>query len=364
MRAVSAKGIELLDAGKALFPEGGRRSLDELSVAELKRYRKIQDLGNKLSSAAGRSICSCITCGKGDRDMVYNKSYDAWYCTECYDMHRTAAIELFQTIGKTKPYGHEETVRHELLESFLDYEESHEIELKLVREGILIYLLRFRYTRDDTSYATLEEIQKVLDRNQKAIKHVLNSLEQEKLVELEDTYSNLKVWLTRHHGVIEAERVLRIVRSDSFNLSFPTTLEDFDLLIGLRSDMMEYEDPYLYEQIVNDLKSKKVPQEEIKRKIEELKKHTGDMMEYDDPHLYEQSVNDLKSKKVPQEEIKRKIEELKKHTGDMMEYDDPHLYEQSAYAPRTEKFHLEKQKRRIEELKKRKMVELKKDSGC
>ena len=81
--------------------------------------------------------------------------------------------------------------------------------------------------------------------------------------------------MTRHHGVIEAERVLRMVRSDSFNLSFPTTLEDFDLLIGLRSDMIEYENPHLFEQLANELKSKKVPREEIKRKIEELKKHSG-----------------------------------------------------------------------------------------
>jgi len=327
MRAVRAKIIELLHAEEALIPEGGQESIDELSADELKHYRKIQDQVNKLSSAAGRSICKCTTCGKGNRDMVYNKAHDSWYCTECYDMHRAHAKELFQTIGKTKPQGHEETVRHEFLESFLDYEESHEIELKLVREGILIYLLRFRYPRDNTSYATFAEIQKVLDRDQKAIKHVLNSLEQEKLVELEDTYSNLKVWLTRHHGVIEAERVLRMVRSDSFDLSFPTTLEDFKLLIGLRSDMIEYENPYLFEQLANELKSEKVPREEIKRKIEELKKNIGDKKEYEEPYLFEQIANVQNTQK-------------------------------------TEKFYREKQKRKIEELKKRKIDELKKDSGC
>ncbi|HEC41085.1 hypothetical protein LCGC14_1603190 [marine sediment metagenome] len=191
-------------------------------------------------------------------------------------MHREGAIELFQTIGKTKPYGHEETVRNELLESFLDYEESHEIELKLVREGVLIYLLLFRYPRDDTSYGTLAEIQNVLDRSQKAIKHVLNSLEREKLVELEDSLKNLKVWLAQHQGVVEAERSLRTVQQGvHFTLPFPATLEGFNLLIGLRSDMLEYDNPELYEKLANELKSKNVPPEEIRHKIEELKYHVG-----------------------------------------------------------------------------------------
>ncbi|KKL05636.1 hypothetical protein LCGC14_2604060, partial [marine sediment metagenome] len=67
--------------------DGTRKTIDDLSAEELKRYRRIQNLENELSSTANRSICSCITCGKADRDMTYNKAYDSWYCTECYDMH-------------------------------------------------------------------------------------------------------------------------------------------------------------------------------------------------------------------------------------------------------------------------------------
>jgi len=279
LKAVSVKWNALFDDMNRLrFDSNGiRRTIDDFSEEEVKYFRRLQKEQAKLKDIQRRSILMCISCGVSDRDMVYNKSYDGWYCTECYDMHREHAKFLFQTIGKTKPYGHEDTTMHELLETFVDYEVSHEIELKLVREGILIYLLRFRYPKDD--YATLEEIQKVLDRNQKAVRHVLKSLNKEKLVELEDTPNSLKVWLTQHRGTIEAERTLRTIRSDSFDHTFPTDLEDFKLLIGHRSDMIEYENPDLYEQLANSLKSKKVPKEEIKRKIEEHKKHFENILE-------------------------------------------------------------------------------------
>ena len=339
LKAVSREWNKLFDEKEKIskYKDGTVKSVKNMSASEEMHFRSLQNKQAKLRNISDKSICKCTTCGKADRDMTYNKAYDSWYCTECYDMHRTAAKFLFQTIGKTKPYGHEDTTMHELLETFVDYEISHEIELKLVREGILIYLLRFHYPRDDTSYTMLAEIQNVLGRSQKAIKFVLNSLEQEKLIELEDTYSNLKIWLTKPRGTIKAERILITIRSDSFDHTFPTTLEDFKLLIGLRSDMIEYENPELYELLANELKTTKLSREEIKHKIEELKKITGNTREYEDSHLYERPTSDLKSKKVPQEEN--------------LQMENRH---------KTEKYHHEKQKRRIEELKMQKIEEMKK----
>jgi len=245
------------------------------SPSELSQYRDLQKQESQLSMSADKSICKCVACGKADRDMVYNKPYRAWYCTECYNMHRAYAKELFQVIGKTKPQGHEETAIHELYETFLDYQESHEIELKLVREGILIYLLRFHGPSDEPSYATFTEIQNVLGRSQKAIIHVLNSLKHEGLIELKGSSDKLKAWLTQQ-GKIEAERVLNKVKGMDkevpiFKRDFPSTLEDFNLLFATHSEMLEYRYPEIFEKIAIDLKSEKASSEKIKRKIDELK---------------------------------------------------------------------------------------------
>jgi hypothetical protein len=40
-----------------------------------------QELLHSLSD----SICVCSICQKDDRDMVYIKSHDTWYCTKCQD---------------------------------------------------------------------------------------------------------------------------------------------------------------------------------------------------------------------------------------------------------------------------------------
>lgn len=55
--------------------------------------------------------------------MVYNKRYNSWYCTECYNMHRTYAVNRVNSRGKDKdesePLGHEDKVMDELSKSFL-----------------------------------------------------------------------------------------------------------------------------------------------------------------------------------------------------------------------------------------------------
>lgn len=257
-------------------PDGTHRSVDDLTSDELKKFRFLQEQENQISDMINRSILTCVSCGKGYEDMVYNKAYCAWYCTECYEMHRDYAKELFQTIGKTKPVGHEEEAIHELYETFLDYEESHEIELKLVREDILIYLLRFPDSSDRFSYTTIEEIHKVLERSQKAILHALNSLKDEGIAKLVESSEHFKTRLTQQ-GLVEAEKILSKVQGDNdyspavFSRDFPQTIEQFKILFVHHSNMLEYEYPEIFERLANDLKAEKASTEEIKLRIDELK---------------------------------------------------------------------------------------------
>ncbi|KKL62191.1 hypothetical protein LCGC14_2187670 [marine sediment metagenome] len=117
MKAVTAKLIELLDARKKIMisNDGTRRTIDDLLPEELEQYRTIQQQESRLNNVSGRSICECITCRASDRDMVYNKSYDAWYCTECYGLHRTYAKKRV----RKQSQAHEDTTMDELSESFL-----------------------------------------------------------------------------------------------------------------------------------------------------------------------------------------------------------------------------------------------------
>ena len=102
-------------------PDGTRRTIDDLTKEELKKYRALQEEENYLRDLSYRSICMCVACGKGERDMVYNKAYDAWYCTECYNLHRAHAKKLAKKKkeGAAKPQGHEEKALDELYKTFL-----------------------------------------------------------------------------------------------------------------------------------------------------------------------------------------------------------------------------------------------------
>ena len=102
-------------------PDGTRRSIRDLSPDEVKQYRDYQEQQSELRMLSQRSICMCVSCGKGDRDMVYNKAYDAWYCTECYGLHRAHAKKLAKKkkTGTADPEGHEEEAIDELYKTFL-----------------------------------------------------------------------------------------------------------------------------------------------------------------------------------------------------------------------------------------------------
>ena len=95
--------------------DGTRRDISEFSPDELKEFRAFQSKEENLGSIIRRSILMCVSCGRGDQDMVYNKSYDAWYCTECYDLHHRHAKKRV----RNQSQAHEDTTMDELSESFL-----------------------------------------------------------------------------------------------------------------------------------------------------------------------------------------------------------------------------------------------------
>ncbi len=122
-QAASLERRKLYDKRRKLkiSDDGVRRTIDDLSPEELNRYRLLQDQENQITDMINRSILKCVACGKGYEDMVYNKAYKAWYCTECYGMERTYAQELQRkrANSKSKPKGHEEKAIENHSKTFL-----------------------------------------------------------------------------------------------------------------------------------------------------------------------------------------------------------------------------------------------------
>ena len=58
--------------------------LDLTPQEEIELYR-LEGKRQNLLDALSKSICKCDLCSKDDRDMVYIKIHDAWYCTKCQD---------------------------------------------------------------------------------------------------------------------------------------------------------------------------------------------------------------------------------------------------------------------------------------
>ncbi|MHA1985921.1 MAG: hypothetical protein ACW98D_04705 [Promethearchaeota archaeon] len=102
-------------------PDGTRRSINDLTPDELKRLRLLQEQESHVTDMINRSILMCMTCGKDDRDMVYNKAYNSWYCTSCYRMEANNAKELKQKRAKSggKPKGHEDKAVESHFKTFL-----------------------------------------------------------------------------------------------------------------------------------------------------------------------------------------------------------------------------------------------------
>ncbi len=102
LAVVSVKWNKLFDEMDRLryTPGGTRRTVDDFTSDELREYRAYQAQQNDLRKLSDKSICKCVMCGKADRDMVYNKAYDAWYCTFCYGLELASARQRLDI----KPY--------------------------------------------------------------------------------------------------------------------------------------------------------------------------------------------------------------------------------------------------------------------
>jgi len=82
------------------YDDGKTKSVRYMTPEEKKRFRELQKQESALRDLASRSICMCVACGKADRDMVYNKAYNAWYCAECYGLERLVALKRAKTQKK------------------------------------------------------------------------------------------------------------------------------------------------------------------------------------------------------------------------------------------------------------------------
>ncbi len=106
LKATSSKWNNIYDRRRDMLfrSDGSRITISAFSPSELAQFRNLQSQEATLRELASRSICMCVTCGKGEQDMVYNKAYDAWYCTECYGMERLNTQERAKLkIRKLKP---------------------------------------------------------------------------------------------------------------------------------------------------------------------------------------------------------------------------------------------------------------------
>jgi len=97
---------------------GKPRSVRSMAPNEKARFRSLQNEENELSSSLDNSILICVACGKGNRDMVYNKAYGAWYCTECYGMERLSAQDRAK-VKRQRTKSHEEEAIESHSKTFL-----------------------------------------------------------------------------------------------------------------------------------------------------------------------------------------------------------------------------------------------------
>lgn len=83
--------------------DGHRVLISERSPENLKYYRSLQDERNQLRENIRMSICECASCGRADRDMYYNKTYDAWWCADCAGLFRTMHPHMKEKYANKDP---------------------------------------------------------------------------------------------------------------------------------------------------------------------------------------------------------------------------------------------------------------------
>lgn len=64
------------------------RHPNDYSNEERQLVGHIKSKMREIDNYVDNSICKCIVCGKGDRDMTYNPIDKEWYCTKCYQENK------------------------------------------------------------------------------------------------------------------------------------------------------------------------------------------------------------------------------------------------------------------------------------
>jgi len=90
IRAVGAESKKMHKEMRSLKADknGALKTIDALSPLELKRFRELQNSENDNRRIVEASICQCATCRQIDKDMVFNPSYNMWFCVDCYAQTR------------------------------------------------------------------------------------------------------------------------------------------------------------------------------------------------------------------------------------------------------------------------------------
>jgi hypothetical protein len=83
--------------------DGHRILIDERNPENLKYYRSLQSVKAELRESIRMSICECASCGRADRDMYYNKTYNAWWCTDCAGLFKTMHPHMKENYANKDP---------------------------------------------------------------------------------------------------------------------------------------------------------------------------------------------------------------------------------------------------------------------
>jgi len=54
------------------------------SPRQRQRAIELTEKQRELDRLVNRSICKCPSCNASEKDMIYNRPLDMWYCTDCF----------------------------------------------------------------------------------------------------------------------------------------------------------------------------------------------------------------------------------------------------------------------------------------
>ena len=89
--------VSMLDQFLEMFEN---KPYSKLTQEEREDRSKFYRLKWSLLNSLKNSICECMTCTRGDRDMVYVEEVNGWCCTECYDNDKYFTPSMLYTSPK------------------------------------------------------------------------------------------------------------------------------------------------------------------------------------------------------------------------------------------------------------------------